>query len=99
MAYPVTLGTLSERALQRANMEGSSAFIKPYELVDLINGSIADNVRQQWFGWRGGAGKSLKQHQERREDERHQQALTSCSRESQSHHAECVAAVLPLSFP
>lgn len=44
MAYPVTLGTLSERVLQRANLEGGSPFIKPYELTDLINGSVAEWV-------------------------------------------------------
>lgn len=44
MAYPVTLGTLSERVLQRANLEGASSFIKPYELTDLINGSVAEWV-------------------------------------------------------
>lgn len=54
MAYLVTLATLSERVLQRANLEGASAFIKPYELTDLINGSIAewcDEVRgTTWNG-------------------------------------------------
>ncbi len=44
MAYLVTLTTLSERVLQRANMEGASLFVKPYELTDLINGSIAEWV-------------------------------------------------------
>jgi len=44
MAYQVTLGTLMERTLQRANLEGASSFIKPYELVDLINGSVAEFV-------------------------------------------------------
>lgn len=44
MAYPVSLATLSERTLQRANLEGASTFIKPYELADLINGSIAEWV-------------------------------------------------------
>ncbi len=44
MAYLVSLATLSERVLQRANLEGASRFIKPYELTDLINGSIAEWV-------------------------------------------------------
>lgn len=44
MAYLVSLGTLSERVLQRANLQGRSRFIKSYELADLINGSIADWV-------------------------------------------------------
>lgn len=54
MAYLVSLATLSERTLQRSNLEGNSAFIKPYELTDLINGSIAewvDEVRSTtWNG-------------------------------------------------
>lgn len=54
MAYLVTLATLSERALQRSNLEGGSPFIKPFELTDLINGSIAkwvDEVRgTTWNG-------------------------------------------------
>lgn len=44
MAYTVSLATLSERTLQRANLEGRSAFIKPFELTDLVNGSIAEWV-------------------------------------------------------
>jgi hypothetical protein len=44
VAYPVSLGILSERVLQRSNLEGASAFIKPYELTDLINGSLAEWV-------------------------------------------------------
>jgi len=44
VAYPVTLTTLSERVLQRSNLEGGSPFIKPFELTDLINGSIAEWV-------------------------------------------------------
>ncbi len=44
MAYLVSLGTLSERVLQRSNLQGRSRFISPYELTDLINGSIAEWV-------------------------------------------------------
>lgn len=44
MAYPVSLTTLSERVLQRSNLEGAATFIKPQELTDLINGSIAEWV-------------------------------------------------------
>ncbi len=44
MAYPVSLATLCERVLQRANLEGAQRFIKPHELVDNINGSIAEWV-------------------------------------------------------
>jgi hypothetical protein len=44
VAYTVTLATLCERVLQRGNLEGASAFIKPFELVDLVNGSIAEWV-------------------------------------------------------
>ena len=53
MAYLVSLGTLMERVLQRCNLEGRSAFIKPPELADTINGSIAewvDEVRGTTWG-------------------------------------------------
>lgn len=60
MAYPVTLGTLSERVLQRANLEGRSAFIKPYELTDLINGSVAEWVDEvRGTTWNGTYARSL----------------------------------------
>ncbi len=59
MAYLVSLGTLSERVLQRANLEGASRFIKPYELVDLINGSIAEWVDEvRGTTWNGSYSRS-----------------------------------------
>lgn len=54
MASPVTLQTLQNRVLQRANLEGATAFIATSELTDCINASIAewyDIVRlSEWGG-------------------------------------------------
>jgi len=54
MASPVSLTTLQTRVLQRANLEGATAFISTSELTDCINASIAewyDLVRlSEWGG-------------------------------------------------
>ncbi len=54
MSYLVSLATLSERALQRSNLEGRRRFISQSELTGLVNGSVAkwvDEVRATtWNG-------------------------------------------------
>jgi hypothetical protein len=53
VAYGVTLGTLIQRVRQRANLEGSQAFIPDSEVIDNLNQSIADwydMVRLSTFG-------------------------------------------------
>lgn len=53
MAYPVSLQTLVQRALQRANLQGATALITPSEAVDMVNASIADwydHVRLSTWG-------------------------------------------------
>lgn len=44
MAYPVKLSALCIRTLQTANLEGAGDFITPTELIDYVNGSIAEWV-------------------------------------------------------
>lgn len=44
MAYPVKLSALCTRTLQTANLEGAGDFIPPPELIDYVNGSIAEWV-------------------------------------------------------
>ena len=44
MAYTVSLDTLSQRVLQRANLQGAARFIDRAELADYINGSISEWV-------------------------------------------------------
>jgi hypothetical protein len=59
MSYLVSLETLSSRVLQRANLEGASAFIKAQELTDLINGSIAEWVDEvRGTTWNGSYSRS-----------------------------------------
>lgn len=54
MAYQVKLSALCSRTLQTSNLEGATEFITPTELIDYVNGSIAewcDEVRgTTWNG-------------------------------------------------
>lgn len=60
MAYPVTLATLSERVLQSVNMADAVNFIKPSELADIINGSVAEWVDEvRGTTWNGTYSRSL----------------------------------------
>jgi len=53
MSYPVSLQQIKIRALQRANLEGSGAFLPERELTDMVNTVIAewyDIIRLTTFG-------------------------------------------------
>ena len=59
MAYLVSLETLSQRVLQRSNLEGQNQFFTSAEITDLINGSIAEWVDEvRGTTWNGSYSRS-----------------------------------------